>query len=171
MESFIASPISRKDIRKFTSNIRRELGVDNVYAFPIIHFLEMAMPSIDTKFNYVIKTVEEMGECHGLAHPDKHLIEIREDVYERACNGIGRDRFTIAHEIGHYFLHGSNRVALARIAPNKEIVCYRNPEWQADVFAGELLMPANLIKGKTPGEVSRLCLVSVSAAMTQLSKL
>lgn len=30
-------------------------------------------------------------------------IRIKQSVYNNACNGNGRDRMTIAHEIGHFF--------------------------------------------------------------------
>jgi Zn-dependent peptidase ImmA (M78 family) len=171
VESYIASPLSRRDIRRYVNKIRGILNIGDNSRLPIVKFLEFIMPFIDKEFTFVVKTKEEMGNCHGLTHPDKHLIEIREDVYKRACDGVGRDRFTIAHEIGHYLLHEPNRVALARVEDKAKIPIYQTPEWQADVFAGELLMPAHLIKGKTPEEVSILCQVSLSAARTQLSKI
>jgi Zn-dependent peptidase ImmA (M78 family) len=48
-----------------------------------------------------------------------------------------RDRFTIAHELGHYFLHASQG--------DTPIIAYRNGstriEWEANWFAAGLLMP------------------------------
>lgn len=48
-----------------------------------------------------------------------------------------RDRFTIAHELGHYFLHSQQG--------EKPIVAYRRGssriEWEANWFAAALLMP------------------------------
>lgn len=46
-----------------------------------------------------------MGAKHGETIPSENRIRIREDVYERACNGYGRDRLTMAHELGHLLLH------------------------------------------------------------------
>lgn len=53
-----------------------------------------------------------------------------------------RDRFTIAHELGHYFLHyleprRTDRVTFGRGARNKA-------ETQANLFAASLLMPSEL---------------------------
>lgn len=56
-----------------------------------------------------------------------------------------RQRFTIAHELGHYFLHMNKNVN-----ENKIITSFRmdsSPiERQADTFAVNLLMPENLVR-------------------------
>lgn len=53
-----------------------------------------------------------------------------------------RDRFTIAHELGHYFLHSNQ----GRIP----IIAYRSGsgrlEWEANWFAASLLMPSDKFK-------------------------
>jgi len=54
-----------------------------------------------------------------------------------------RDRFTIAHEIGHYVLHsrfGKLTGELRRDLSNSEI------EWEANWFAAAFLMPAATVK-------------------------
>ena len=102
------------------------------------------------------------------ALPQRNLMRIREDVYINASNDIGRDRFTLAHEVGHFILHGEGRVALAR-TNEENIPAYRKPEWQANTFAGELLIPAHLIKGKSEDNIAEICKVSLQAARIQLS--
>ncbi len=78
--------------------------------------------------------------------PWEHTIIVRQDVYDVACEGVRRDRFTLAHELGHYLLHPNP--GLARQAPvaRESIPVYRSSEWQADYFAGSLLMPIELVK-------------------------
>ena len=49
----------------------------------------------------------------------------------------GRHRFTACHELGHYLLH--RKVAMARVRDDNHPV-YRDAEWQADTFAGGLLL-------------------------------
>jgi hypothetical protein len=53
-----------------------------------------------------------------------------------------RDRFTVAHELGHYFLHADQGAT--------PIVAYRSGstriEWEANWFAAGLLMPKNEFK-------------------------
>jgi Zn-dependent peptidase ImmA (M78 family) len=48
-----------------------------------------------------------------------------------------RDRFTLAHEIGHYFLH-SNQGDIPIVATRRGST---RIEWEANWFAAELLMP------------------------------
>lgn len=127
------------------------------------------MRSIDPEFNYEILPVDEMGSCYGITYPEKHLIELREDVYDRAVAGIARDRFTVAHEIAHYLLHTPKTVAFARTNANEKVPAYLDPEWQANAFAGELLAPPDLIKGLTCTEVVTLCGVSRKVAEIQLN--
>ena len=55
-----------------------------------------------------------------------------------------RDRFTIAHEIGHYFLHslaGERKICANREGSNLV-------EWEANWFAASFLMPKYLIEEK-----------------------
>ncbi len=71
-------------------------------------------------------------------------IQITELCYEKVHSNSPRDRFTIAHEIGHCILHLpkiSNIQLLAARGGSSVIKPYQNPERQADYFAGALLMP------------------------------
>lgn len=46
------------------------------------------------------------GEYAVTTRADEDIvIRVRSDVYERACENHGRDRFALAHELGHYSLH------------------------------------------------------------------
>lgn len=167
---YVANPISREQIRKITNTIRELLGLQKDFMFPIVEFIEFVMPQIDNEFKLEICSEKEMGNQHGLTYPEKSLIILREDVYENAIQGNGRDRLTIAHEVGHYFLHRPQSIALAKVSPGERIITYCDPEWQANAFAGELLVPYKLVKGLTPEQVSELCGVSYTAAKYQLSK-
>ncbi|NLK87794.1 MAG: ImmA/IrrE family metallo-endopeptidase [Clostridiaceae bacterium] len=139
--------------------------------FPIVEFIELILPKIDPGFELEILTREEMGTKHGLTLPDKKCIRLREDVYIRACNNEGRDRLTLAHEVGHYFLHDSSSVQHARLQPGEEIKAFEDPEWQASAFAGELLVPAHLAKGLRPADIAYMCGVSNEAALMQYNKI
>lgn len=70
----------------------------------------------------------------------------------------GRYRFTVAHEVGHWILHAPAILAKKR-QPNlfdmsndePSIICRTSSakepmEWQADFFAGHLLMPETMVK-------------------------
>ncbi|MDP2598863.1 MAG: ImmA/IrrE family metallo-endopeptidase [Candidatus Liptonbacteria bacterium] len=58
-----------------------------------------------------------------------------------------RQRFTVAHELGHYFLHG-NRDVFVEYRENKKRLGQRHSlkEMQANMFAAALLMPEEQLK-------------------------
>lgn len=66
-----------------------------------------------------------------------------------------RDRFTIAHEFGHFILH---YLWMRKKDPNypKKVVAYRRGseriEWEANWFAGAFLMPADTFRYRYDAE-------------------
>lgn len=50
----------------------------------------------------------------------------------------------------------------------EKVPTYKDPEWQANTLAAELLMPIHLIKGKAIQEIAYKCEVSYTAAAIQL---
>lgn len=140
-----AAPLSRQDIRSFALQVREGLGFGSIPYVDVEVLLDLVLPRVLPDFAYAICPRAEMGNNHGLASPDARWIKLREDVFERACGGAGRDRLTIIHELAHLLLHTKERVMLRRAvgAP----MSYRDPEWQADCFAGEFLMSAKLLDG------------------------
>jgi len=168
-----ARPASRREIRATAELVRRlaekELNFRGAY-FPIIELIEILLPKFDPEFEFHVLDAETMGGDHGLTIPSQHVIALREDVYDGACAGKGRDRSTAAHEVGHYFLHYD--LALPRRLDEAKIPPYRSAEWQANCFAGELLVCARLV---TPADtvlsISDRFGVSIQAANYQLSQL
>ena len=95
-------------------------------------------------------------------------IILREDVYEGAWRGRSRDRFTACHELAHYLLHRT--VTLARARDNSHKI-YADSEWQADTFAGTLLMSARHLRlFSGPEDASNACKMSEAAARVMWSK-
>ncbi len=165
-------PISNDLIFQLTQHFRKILGYKPDEPVDILSVLEHAMPIIFKKdgFDFEIKSKGDMVD-HAYTDPNTGKIYIREDIYELAYNGEGRDRFTIAHEIGHYILHTNPRMArYPRIYPGDDVKPYEDSEWQADAFAGEFLCPCQTIQGMTPKQVAEKYGVSVPAAKTQLKK-
>lgn len=167
----VASPTSRIKLRGIANQIRKDIKCPNELYFPIVEFIEWMMPMLYPGFDYVLLEKSEMGNCHGKACPEDKVIYLREDVYNGACNGNGRDRFTLAHEVSHYILHKPGNVSYARLEKGKTIEPFRNPEWQANTLAGEILIPMGLIKGLTESEIAVRCGVSRTAASIQLGYL
>ncbi len=162
-----AKPCSRKEIREIASMVRTiEGSVDSLY-FDILHFMEVTLPKIIPRYEFCIESIEEMGNAQGLTYPDKGIVKIREDVYNRAVAGNGRDRLTIAHELFHLLRHDYSHITFARVSNKSNIKIYEDPEWQADAFGGELLVPNHLVQGLNAEEISKRCGVSLSAARYQ----
>ncbi|MBR0418175.1 MAG: ImmA/IrrE family metallo-endopeptidase [Erysipelotrichaceae bacterium] len=171
MYCFKANPISRNEIREYVYEIKKELGLENELFFPIVKFVENVLPELIPGFTFEIKPVEEMGTLHGRTYPSKNIIQIREDIYIRAVRGEGRDRLTIAHEVGHLLMHDETELALCRLSPGSSLKPYEDPEWQANAFGGELLASSYLIDGMTAEEVKEKCGVSLVAAKNQLKSI
>lgn len=168
-----AEPLSRKQIRMYAKSIRATLGLTDCTRIDIVRLAEIVFPELFAKdgFSFEILTREEMGSDHGLTDPSTGRVMIREDVYDQACQGMGRDRLTIAHELGHFLLHDGVTLGLARAGENENIPPYRDPEWQASAFAGEFLMDADIIRNMTVPEIAEQCGVSTEAAAYQKSKI
>lgn len=167
-----AEPLSNDDITFITQYLRKQLRCDSNSPLNILAILEYAMPELSENFNYSIKQQKDMRiNAHAYTDPQTNEIVIREDIYERARLGEGRDRFTIAHEIGHYILHSNEVVALTRVYPDEKIKPYEDVEWQADAFAGELLCPSSaLTPNLTIDEIADKYGVSRQAASAQKRK-
>lgn len=88
------------------------------------------------------KLVERLGGEISVQHsPNDGELEVREGgafkIYLSPYTGRSRDRFTVAHELGHYVLHaqmGKKMIKIARSGSNKV-------ESEANLFAAALLMP------------------------------
>jgi len=164
---YLVEPKSRKELRRLARIFRKVLRLDDCLYFPIVQVLE-ALPEFFHNFSCEI--VEEDELSPGI-HADTDIlakhIRIRQRVYDRACEGEGRDRMTIAHEIGHYLLLCVFGFKLERNFKNEGIPPCRDPEWQAKCFAGELIGSAHLVKGMSEEEISNKCGVSLDAARLQ----
>lgn len=160
---FMAEPLSTNDINEIAFNIRGRLGFQKCLYFPIVRFVENILPQIDEDFVFTVEEEQNMTDKYAYYDHIKNEMVVREDVYEKACAGDGRHRFTVAHELGHYILH-RNGVKMCRIVGNERIAAYLDPEWQTNTFAGAILMPKSLISGLTADEISIKCGTSFQAA-------
>lgn len=167
-----APPTSRRKIREFAQRLRKILGLENQAYVDIVALMECVFPIIfgDDHFSIEVIEKEKMGLNHGLTDPKRGKIYIREDVYEGACRGVGRDRLTMAHELGHVLLHKDVVTGLARVGDGEKVPTYCDPEWQASAFAGEFLMGHEVIQSMTVQEVAQRCGVSHQAAEVQKNK-
>ena len=159
----VANPRSRNILRAIANNVREQLDLSNELKFPIVEVIEMLVADSD-ELNLEIVSEGEMADTYGMTNTAQNVIRIRQSVYEGAIHGNPRDRFTLCHELGHWLLHQPESVSLAR----GNVPAYCDPEWQANTFAAELLIPYNLVKGMSIEEIIEQCCVSYSCAEIQM---
>lgn len=148
--------------------LRRSLSLQEIPYFPIVTVMEKVMYERLELFQLRICDRDEMDGAEGLTDPDGEFIMIDEQVYLSACDEEPRARFTMAHELGHWFLH--TKRPLARARPGSVVKPYRDPEAQANQFAAELLMPRKMIaRNDTVRQVMDRFGVSLSAAENRLN--
>nr|WP_300187100.1 ImmA/IrrE family metallo-endopeptidase [uncultured Agathobaculum sp.] len=164
MSEFLVPPASKQDIKRLASTIRKKFGLGDVEFFPVVEMIEVVLPMFDSQFNYFIVEDCECGLDEANYDPRQNLMRIRRSVYDGAWAGNGRDRFTLAHELGHYFMHRDVDLALSRINDRHSVPAYCNSEWQANTFASALLMPDHIIKDMWPNQIARICGTSLRAA-------
>jgi Zn-dependent peptidase ImmA (M78 family) len=112
---------------------------------------------------------------------DALIIERGHQTYAavNARQHLHRRRFSLAHELGHFFLHrgdyGSEPAVTIDDPPSEEeVIATKDPaESEADMFAGELLVPLAMLKPharKGVPELSRIFLVSEHVIGVAISK-
>lgn len=84
---------------------------------------------------------------------------------------IGRQRFSIAHELGHIVLHSCGAITVynREPSPNDDPI-----EAEANVFSSRLLAPLcvlHYLNVKSAGEISELCDISAAAAKIRFERL
>lgn len=161
----VAKPLSRAMIREYANYIRKSVGYEEMIFCPISQLIE-ALEHEDSGFTLEIVDDKEMSNFYGLTSTADGVMKIRESVYDGAVEGNPRDRFTLAHELGHYLMHSPERMSLAR---SEEYPPYCDPEWQANVFAAELLVPHGMIADMDVEDIVEKCKVSWQCASIQKS--
>lgn len=161
--SLMAPALSRQSIEKYAKFIRKVFNIENCLYVPIMKIVEIVIPKIDPLFQFNTTYENEMNCEYANYCPETNTLNIRQDVYIAACSDDPRHRFTVAHELGHYFMHNDIAV-FSRCPKNAAIPTFRNPEWQANVFASELLMGKELIRGMTAEQVAFACKTSLQSA-------
>ena len=161
-------PMSTPVIRDFAEKIRSTFVTDEQVEFPIMDVLEFRMAGLLDGFYVDVQDSSVMGAEEGRVIAGENVIILREDVYEGAWNDNGRDRFTACHELAHFLMHRT--VTLARMRDDDEKI-YCDAEWQADTFAGSLLMSTRHLPQFTDHEhAASACKMSAPAAKVMWSK-
>lgn len=145
----------------------KEIFEDKMDTFGFKAFLKGNIKGLDGITNVTTKEIMLTGATH-----------------KRLELGNPRARFTVAHEFGHVILHGhlastghsmnGEQVLFAR---RSQLKAFEDPEWQADTFAGAVLMPYPMMyklyqeKQMTVENVIEVFQVSKQAAEIRVRKL
>lgn len=167
MFEYMVEGKSRKELREVAYSFRALFGLQDFLYFPVVEILDV-LCEVFSGFTYEI--VEDNifpSNIHADTDIQTGTVRIKQSVYDGACSGEGRDRMTIAHEIGHYFMLCKCGFRLERNFTKKKIPSFCDPEWQAKCFAGELLVPAHLAWDMSVEEIVIKCGVSKDAALLQ----
>jgi Zn-dependent peptidase ImmA (M78 family)/transcriptional regulator with XRE-family HTH domain len=161
-------PMKTSVIRDFAIKVRSAFVEADQIEFPIMDILEFRIAMVVEGFYLDIRDKEFMGEEEGRVVAGKNEIILRDDVYEGACDGNGRDRFTACHEFAHFLMH--REITMPRMRDDSEKI-YCDAEWQADTFAGTLLMsPMHLAQFRDADHAAEQCRMSQQAALVVWEK-
>lgn len=172
-------PAKTIEIREYAMRIRRLLGykdTDFIYAPKIYDDLSKVLSDQGLNFDYIVMPDEdEIFENNEEAFTDMRTgtIYIKESVMEKACRrSFNRASFTLVHELGHYFLHYIQEDArLTMVSEEVQVQIYCDPEWQANIFASEFLMPFEICKDLVPIEIRKQYHVSTQASEVRYNKI
>jgi hypothetical protein len=114
---------------------------------------------------------DELVETAAFAIPERKLIVIRADVYDKLGEGNAFSRYTVVHEFSHIVL--DHAVTLHRGAVLGQHEWWEDSEWQANNLTAELLMPVGVVRalGANAQQIQQRCGVSAKAVENRLKNL
>ena len=136
--------LRKTNIRSKARRTRELCGVQSCLAPDIVILLNKAAEvEKDLKIKPMLSA--EMNEDEAWLDSTSNTIYVREAVMVGAQSGNPRDRFTLAHELGHFALRHDGA---PRRNPNRQIYTSakdRTKEEEANLFASYLLAPTELV--------------------------
>jgi hypothetical protein len=171
---------SDDEVRRHAKNSKVDYKVDRLYPVNVLRILRSG--SVQTLFGrkklvFVVVDDKELGAVDAKTEFSASTVTItaKRGVEERAALGVGRDRMTLAHELGHATMH-SGEVAFrhtgaAGTTSLSAISAYESAEHQAKVFAATFLIHDELATGVTAEEISERFVVSLEAAQLCFERL
>ncbi|MGI3899942.1 MAG: ImmA/IrrE family metallo-endopeptidase [Janthinobacterium lividum] len=172
MLDYIVDSRSNEEVRALALDALRELKVDAHRQIDVFGILTAG--TIMTVFGPKRLVYEEMSDLEMESDDGRTVyakrtvtIELKKSVAEAARSGSARARMTVAHELGHAFLHQGRTLYRKTAEPTRPafIPPACSAEHQAKVFAASFLMPEALVQRcNSAAEIALKCLVSFQAA-------
>lgn len=135
----------------------------NKIPLPIAELLDYLRDSGQIEF--IPLEDHELPNEYAVSSPNEMMIKCRESVYDGALRGVPRDRFTLAHELGHVLMHQNTNPLFARSQNVSFHHFIEDAEWQANTFASELLVDSRSLDGVcSPRDIEQRFEVSFEVA-------
>ncbi|MDD4096117.1 MAG: ImmA/IrrE family metallo-endopeptidase [Oscillospiraceae bacterium] len=165
MDKVSVPPKSKEEIINIAKKFRKTIPLRDGMYFPVVEIIEwLSRDGNSGDIGFDFEVVDDNSLNHYADYnPITRVLKVQQSVYLGACNNNGRDRFTLAHELGHVVLHS----CVNNFAREKTGSCppaFRNPEWQANTFGSALLIDRDQIGNMSPAEVANKCGTSLQAA-------
>lgn len=138
--------LSVAKITSIADRLRKRYKISVAEPFPILAFLFelhykglltiQILPDSDSLFNS-----SEVAKYS----PIDNFIYIKEKVIRELSNKNYHANFTLAHELFHYLEYA---VFKYQFEEAENVLAFEDPEWQANEFAAELLIPTDAIKNQ-----------------------
>lgn len=174
-KGYKVQPRSTREIATMASSVRTVLGIGDFEQVDVVKVVECTLARLFEKDGYIgiiTRPDEEMCGAYAklVVRKDCSYIEVAESVYLGASEGNARDRFTLAHELGHFCL--DHYVGFARNGKDEDHRPFEDSEWQANCFAGEFLAPSSAIaqEDMSIDEIVDRYNVSAHAASIQIER-
>lgn len=135
------NPLSIKKIEEIASLIRDtyNIGIDD--HFPILEVIDKLFVKNQLSYQIVEDNCPIMSKQEvAIYDPIENYLYIKESVITEYENGIYRSSFTLAHEFFHYL---QAQVLFFSFEESNHVSTYEDPDWQANEFAGQLLIPSS----------------------------
>ena len=162
------NPLSVKDIRNIASSIREQYGIAKDQAFPILEILKqlfydnfLSIQLLADDDSYLDKNTPAVYNAND------NFIYLKESVIQEVESGNYRSNFTLAHEFFHYLQHQVLGFTFEEVEDRKT---YEDPEWQANCFAGELLLPDEFLDNEDNDYLALHFQVSLECVLTRKVK-
>lgn len=161
------NPLSVKDISLIASSTRKKYNVKSDDAFPILEYIDylfgeglLSIQLLDDNDPYLDKNTP------AVYNTKDNFIYIKESVLTEIEEGNYRSNFTLAHELFHYLQHQVLGFEFEEVEDRKT---YEDPEWQANCYAGELLLPTDYLN-MDDEYLSKHFMVSMECVLTRKVK-
>lgn len=139
------------------SKIRmRKTEVVDIYAVAAAYQVDVRHEKLDAEISGVLK-IDDQGDAIILVN---------------AAHSNNRQRFTVAHELGHYFMHKSPGIHVDKVFMRdaKSSQGMHFIEVEANRFASEILMPRDLIEKDLSNRHTLLSFMDTEEQIATLAK-